>query len=345
MKILDWSTVPANNQTVDAVAYWPEGQLAGTFNDSARGMMARIAAFLDVFLASAAATYGGTTNAYTVTSPATHGLSAYAQGVGLMLVPNANNTGACTVNVDTLGAVAIKRSDGADPAANDLVAGQAYWLRHTGTNFRVVGALPSQYLYTIDPDLAAIAALTATGIPERTAADTWVIRTDVVRTSVPPTFSVNLTITKAAPALQLRDTVTSKNWFFFHTVSNLYWESPLGSNAMALTEAGNLTVLNTGTAVDWVSTSDRRLKDNIAPITDHWLLVEALAQSASRFDKAGRRHIGLIAQDFQEIAPELVLEGDDGYLAMPAGSPYAAILSKAVMDLMREVAELRALHA
>jgi hypothetical protein len=71
---------------------------------------------------------GGAANAYTATMPKTW--TSYVNGATVLLEIGAGNTntGACTLNVDGLGARAIKTFAGADPAASDLEAGKTYHL-------------------------------------------------------------------------------------------------------------------------------------------------------------------------------------------------------------------------
>ena len=79
----------------------------------------------------------GTANAYTATL--TPALSAYAEGVSLRLKINVDNTGASTVNVNGLGAKAIKKTGGADVPAGYLKAGSVYTLAYDGVNFQLQG--------------------------------------------------------------------------------------------------------------------------------------------------------------------------------------------------------------
>ena len=68
------------------------------------------------------------------------------------------------------------------------------------------------------------------------------------------------------------------------------------------------------------SSSDERLKDNITPISR--CLDKVLSLDAIEFDWNDKQEtytghdIGLIAQQVQKIAPEIVTERSDGYLAM-----------------------------
>lgn len=79
-------------------------------------------------------TDGGAADAYTFTMTPT--LTAYATGqrfAGIIGTGN-DNTGACTVNIDGIGAKNVKLADGTDPAANDIVGDEVSEFLYDGTN-------------------------------------------------------------------------------------------------------------------------------------------------------------------------------------------------------------------
>jgi hypothetical protein len=97
--------------------------------------------------------YGGTTagaaNTYTVSlSPA---LTAYAAGQEIEVIFNATNTGASTLNVNSLGAKAITYLDTTALVGNELYAGIPYKLFYDGTRFRIISfanTVPTDYVPT-----------------------------------------------------------------------------------------------------------------------------------------------------------------------------------------------------
>lgn len=96
-------------------------------------------------------TDSGAANAY-VLSPIGSFQSPYAYTEGMLIRfrPSANNTGASTVNVNSLGVVNIKLADGtSDPSSGDITTTQDLSLRYDGTNFRFVqstASLPRTYI-------------------------------------------------------------------------------------------------------------------------------------------------------------------------------------------------------
>ena len=100
------------------------------------------------------------------------------------------------------------------------------------------------------------------------------------------------------------------------------------------------------TATVHTSNSDERLKENWTDVVPNF--VEKLAQVKhgvfSRID-SGNREPGVTAQSLQEVLPEAVVEGADGYLSVNYGGAalLAAIeLAKVVEELRAEVKELKA---
>jgi len=84
---------------------------------------------------------------------------------------------------------------------------------------------------------------------------------------------------------------------------------------MTLASSGNVTV-----AGDITLNSDARLKTNISPIDDALDLVCALEGKTYTWHSALRRgeapHFGLLAQEVQEVVPELVSQALNGVLSV-----------------------------
>lgn len=78
---------------------------------------------------------GGTSTAYTATAPL--GFSAYIAGQYFTFIPNATNTGACTLNINGLGAVPIVSRGNSAIVAIQLLSSHPYTLYYDGTSFRI----------------------------------------------------------------------------------------------------------------------------------------------------------------------------------------------------------------
>jgi len=150
----------------------------------------------------------GAANAYVVTlSPVP---SAYAAGMELVFKATSANTGASTVNVNSLGAKAIKHSDGTALDAGDIAAGAMVRIIYDGTNFQLAADMSAASGanallaagYAADAENAASAAETAQGLAETAQAGAELAETNAAASAASvPTFSLDgtvLTITSPA---------------------------------------------------------------------------------------------------------------------------------------------------
>lgn len=68
--------------------------------------------------------------------------TAYYAGMEVNFKPTTANTGACTLNVNGLGAKTIKKNVSSDLATGDILAGQLVKVIYDGTNFQMVSDIP-----------------------------------------------------------------------------------------------------------------------------------------------------------------------------------------------------------
>lgn len=197
-----WSTTAASNANSDVNQNWAEGQTPASLNNSARALLAALAAFYDTL--GGGITYGGSANAYTATNASVGAWSAYAEGLIIGLEANHSNTGAATINVDALGAKSIVKGASTALVANDIISGGFYLLRYDGTNFQLIGGPGSEVAkQPLDATLTALAALSwssGNALVQFTAADT------VSLTLAPSVTSITATSTTSAAAAVLWNT-------------------------------------------------------------------------------------------------------------------------------------------
>jgi len=154
MSIFDWSKTASSNGNSDATINFQEGQAPSTVNDSARALMARLAYWRDWFAGNI--TQGGSSNAYTMTSG--ESLTAYTAGMRFLWKPNADSTGAVTLNVDSIGAKKVYLPIGTQAVSGSIDADAIYDVVYITTldssngGFKIVGG-------TLDADLETIAGL------------------------------------------------------------------------------------------------------------------------------------------------------------------------------------------
>jgi hypothetical protein len=135
----NWSVTAADNATADATVNWAEGQLPSTVNNSSRALMAGLASLIKDL--GGTVTTGGTANAQTATLNVA--FSTLATGRMAVVKAGASNTGAATLNVNSIGAKAIKKYTAigeADIAASDIRSGGIYMLRYDAAANSAAGA-------------------------------------------------------------------------------------------------------------------------------------------------------------------------------------------------------------
>lgn len=148
MGIYDWSTTAASNSNADAAINWVENQNSNTVNDSARAMMAAVAAFVEQI--NGTATSAGSANAYTFTSPSGFAFTSYTAGQMICFKANHENTGAATINVDGLGAKTLKKYGDTDVGSGDIEVDQLVKAIYDGTNFQIVSPIASESAAALD---------------------------------------------------------------------------------------------------------------------------------------------------------------------------------------------------
>ena len=87
---------------------------------------------------------------------------------------------------------------------------------------------------------------------------------------------------------------------------------PAGAGNLIIS-ANNISVSSAGllTAVDFNSTSDERLKENIVPLENAGDALRQLDGVAFTWKESGEAAYGLIAQEVEKVIPALVEEVDD----------------------------------
>jgi hypothetical protein len=143
--VLDWSTTPGSNTSVDGVNI-AEGMQPGLVNNAIRAAMALVREWQ---LDYSGVVTAGAGNAYTITS--NQGIAAYSDGLRVAIRADRNNTGAATLNVDARGAKSLRKVENgalAAVVADDIVAEAVYDVVYDLSSdvFVIVGAVGSEAL-------------------------------------------------------------------------------------------------------------------------------------------------------------------------------------------------------
>lgn len=118
-------------------ARFPEGMSPGDVNDSARALEGILARWHKDGNCSTSST--GSSNTYALAANQT--FTAYYDGMLLCFDANFSNTGAATLNVDSLGAKTIKKFNDQDLDSGDIESGQKILVVYDGTNFQLLSAV------------------------------------------------------------------------------------------------------------------------------------------------------------------------------------------------------------
>lgn len=180
--IYTFDPVPANNTALDSIPYGPNQLYHNQIDNWFRALGSKLAQFVDDL--GAVNTVAGTGDAVTVTLAS--GITAYATGQFFRFIAGAANTGAATMNVNSIGAKAIRKiSGGTDVAlsAGDIAAGETYLVRYSATANAAAGAW-------IIVGAASVAAATtsAAGIVELATNAETLAGTDTSRAVTPSTL-------------------------------------------------------------------------------------------------------------------------------------------------------------
>jgi len=250
-----------------------------------------------------------------------------------------------TFEIGTDGAVSLKNSLTGDVDASTLGANNAaYYLNsanHTGT-------IPINRGGTGQTGLPASGAIL---IGNGSAYNLTTSPTFVSDVTINGTLNVRTAIDLAdSDILRLG---SSDDWELFHNgtdnymdlnVGNLFIRDNTTTRWTFTRTSGNFTATGTVTA-----NSDIRLKSNVETITGALGMVNALrGVSYNRIDLEGEpRQIGVVAQEIEEVIPEVVVTGIDGIKSVAYQNIVAVLIeaikeqNKSIEDLKKQVEELK----
>lgn len=205
--IYAWSTTAASNANADGDVNYAEGQAPSTLNNSSRQVMGRVAEYLADNGGALAA--GGTANVITVT--ANSAFTAYADGLTLALRITADNTGATTLNVNSLGAKSVRKMVAAGEVALDAGDLQATGIAEFRYSTALNSAAGGWLLLNPAIDVPNLVTLTGTQtLTNKTLTSPALTGTPTSPTAAPGTNSTQVATTayvdttfapKASPAL------------------------------------------------------------------------------------------------------------------------------------------------
>jgi hypothetical protein len=131
---MTWSQTDGSNASADGTISWSEGQSPATVNNSARGMMGRLAEYRDdmagVGPSNAELITGGAANAQTLSTNGQIVPAALTHGWTVTFQAGFTNTSACTLAVDSLTAKPIQATVGNDLNGGEIIAGSYFTVHY-----------------------------------------------------------------------------------------------------------------------------------------------------------------------------------------------------------------------
>jgi len=200
------------------------------------GTVASDAARLSQVQNSGTTTLISITGTDTITGTVSPTLTAYTAGQVFSFVVAATNTGAVTLNINSLGATAVTRTGAVALVAGDMVTGQVAIVEYDGTRFQLLNG-------------NSFTNLKASGTLGVTGATTLSSTLGVTGAA---TLSSTLAVTgittvaagsAAAPSI-ISTTGTSDTGEFFPAADTIAW-STAGTERIRITSAGNVGIGNT----------------------------------------------------------------------------------------------------
>ena len=132
------------------------------------------------------------------------------------------------------------------------------------------------------------------------------------------------------------DTTTNQEFFplFTATTSGTITASGISTSKLTYNPSSGAM-----TAVDFNSTSDISLKENIHTVGNALEITEQLRGVSFDWKETGRSSYGVIAQELEEVLPELV---GDGTVKSVNYNGIIGVLIEAIKELKKEIEELKA---
>ncbi len=319
--ISSFRTSAASNNSAPPDGF-PEGMAPSAVNDAAREVMAALARWYSD--TDGTLTTGGTGNAYTLTSNSSH--AALADQSLLVFRVDRANTGAATLNVDSLGAKAV-RLGGTALVSGTLVADKVYMVAYNATDGaydliagvdhdQLPGFVSAEHVDHSGVSITAGSGLTGGGTIESTrtvnvGAGTGITvnANDVaLNTSSSRNTDHNSVSITAGSGLSGGGTIASSRTLSVNTGNGL--EVVSDDVRMSGSYSGTFT------ATEVQATSDLRLKEGVETITNAMTLLDGLRGTHYFHSTLERNQFGVIAQEVQKVMPEAVGKGEDGYLSV-----------------------------
>jgi hypothetical protein len=256
-------------------------------------------------------------------------ISSLVESVGGSTGAISNAMIAATLTGQTVGLTAITATGNVN-GANLSISGPGYvgGVLTVGGNLIVLGTTTTVSSTTLE--VADLNITVAKGAANSAAAD-----------------GAGITVDGASATLTYRHTGTlwEANKPFSITDATASTSTSTGALIVAggVGVTGNIVASGQVTAADINSSSDKRLKKNIKTVTSALDTVNALRGVTFEWKEGNGKAIGLIAQEVQEVLPEIVSTDDNGYLGIRYTN-VVGVLVEAIKELKADFEAYKKTH-
>lgn len=242
----------------------------------------------------------------TITASGSPTVAAYATGASYYFSPANTNTGAATINIDSLGAKSITKNGTTALAAGDLTSGRIAVMVYDGTQFQLVSAAGTGNItfngntistsnsngdLILDPNGTGVVFVNCTTSDFGGQSAAMEVKSDSSGKLYPIILE---SVQSARGAIMWNQATSGDNVFWYFDTEN----TP--------TFRGSITYNRAGGSVAYNTTSDYRAKDVYGPVDNSGAQLDALKVYRGKMHGATLERPVMIAHELADTAPYAV---------------------------------------
>ena len=280
----------------------------------------------------------------TITASGSPTVAAYATGASYYFSPAATNTGAVTINIDSLGAKSITKNGTTALAAGDLTSGKVAFVVYDGTQFQLINQPFSTGNITFSGNTVATSNSGAISLYPGSAS---VLVNTTSQLLANYAFQVRGTYSTGIYASLFKTEATAGSGYYRVPIT-VWNDDTTGDNIFvtfatesSFTSRASITYNRAGGLVAYNTSSDYRLKDVYGPVTDSGVKIDAIKIYRGKMHGATLERPMVLAHELAEPAPYAVTGTKDA--VDPQGNPiYQQVDYTTLVPLL--IAEIQSLR-
>jgi len=286
----------------------------------------------------------------TITASGSPTVTAYATGAMYYFTPAATNTGAATINIDSLGAKSITKNGTTALAAGDLTSGKVAVVVYDGTRFQLVAGFSASSTGNITFSGNTIGTTSGTiNLIPTTTNPVLVNVTSDMGSGTPYAFQVRGAYSTNGVYAALFKTEATAGSGYYRTPVTVWNNDTTGDNSFIVfatestyTLRASISYNRSAGLVAYNTSSDYRIKDIYGPVTDSAEKIDAIKIYRGKMHGATLERPMVLAHELAVPAPYAVIGEKDA--VTPSGEPiYQQVDYTTLVPLL--VAEIQSLRA